>query len=217
MSRIGAGTGAIEYGRDDVFGVVCGVGPDFGGDALCGHENGSWGHESVQVSSLGCARVFAGGCVSVRRRRDDAGRVLTCAWVVEDNQGIGVIDPLDLKTTTFIFPLAEDGLDVSGLELWRETGQGKNAGCERSRGMKHSWGTNGQERARGRGRGQGQSVWSVDEVGTKEWSRLLGTREVECHAGVVIVVSVRMEGRIGRNEANCMDAAAGGAGAVREA
>jgi len=52
--------------------------------------------------------------------------------VLEDDQEAGIIDPLDLKPSTNVFPLYKGGLNISRLQLLRKAGKRKNA-CDASR------------------------------------------------------------------------------------
>jgi len=52
--------------------------------------------------------------------------------ILEDNQEARIVDPLDLKPSTDVFPLCESGLDIPRLQLFRETGKRENA-CDASR------------------------------------------------------------------------------------
>lgn len=52
--------------------------------------------------------------------------------VLEDDQEAGIVDPLDLKPSTDVFPLCESGLDIPRLQLFRESSKRKNA-CDASR------------------------------------------------------------------------------------
>jgi len=48
--------------------------------------------------------------------------------ILEDNQEARIIDPLDLKPSTNVFPLYEGRLDISRLQLLREAGKRENTG-----------------------------------------------------------------------------------------
>jgi len=52
--------------------------------------------------------------------------------VLKDNQEARIIDPLDLKPSTDVFPLYKSGLDIPRLQLLREAGERKNA-CDAGR------------------------------------------------------------------------------------
>ena len=52
---------------------------------------------------------------------------LTDRGVLEDDQEAGIIDPLDLKPSTDVFPLRKSGLNIPRLQLFREAGERKDA------------------------------------------------------------------------------------------
>jgi hypothetical protein len=71
------------------------------------------------------------GCLFGEDGRGKGKRVKISAFgdccVLEDNQEARIINPLDLKSSTDVFPLYESGLDIPRLQLLREAGERKNA------------------------------------------------------------------------------------------
>jgi len=49
-------------------------------------------------------------------------------WIAEDDEEGGIVDPLDLEAAPLIFKFGEGSLDVSCLELGRETREREDAG-----------------------------------------------------------------------------------------
>ena len=54
--------------------------------------------------------------------------VRTDGSIIKDNQEASIVNPLDLEATINGVPLGEGSLDIPGLELLGEAGEGEDAG-----------------------------------------------------------------------------------------
>ena len=85
--------------------------------------------------------------------------VRTDGSIIKDNQEASIVNPLDLEAAADALPLGECGLDVPGLELLGEAGEGENAsdaggelgesGCHRSTRLRCDWGREADRGGRG--------------------------------------------------------------------